>query len=109
MQIETIRNLKHLKIKVFKPYKFITKIKTLQFSRLFKRNKGMLREYQDAARKEQRKKLLANFMPAITGMVLSLTLVFVSQYTNLFPPISSWFVSSDVTEQPQYSNRKIRS
>lgn len=64
----------------------------------------MLKEYQDAARKAERQKLLASFMPAVTGMVLSLTLVFVSQYTNLFSPISSWFASSNFTKQSVQSD-----
>jgi len=54
----------------------------------------MLKEYQDAARKEERQKLVMSLMPAIAGIVLSLTLVFISQYTNLFSLIISWFVSS---------------
>ena len=54
----------------------------------------MLKEYQDAARKEERQKLLMSFMPAIAGIVLSLTLFFVSQYTKLFSLVFSWFISS---------------
>jgi len=54
----------------------------------------MLKEYQDAARKEERQKLLMSFMPAVAGIVLSLSLVFISKYTNLFSLITSWFVSS---------------
>ncbi len=54
----------------------------------------MFKEYQDAARKEERQKLLVSLMPAVAGIVLSLTLFFISQYTNLFSLITSWFVLS---------------
>jgi|LGOV01.1.fsa_nt_gb hypothetical protein len=54
----------------------------------------MFKEYQDAARKEERQKLLMSFMPAVAGIVLSLSLAFIAQYTNLFSLMTSWFVSS---------------
>ena len=37
----------------------------------------MLKEFQDAARRAERQKLLASFMPAIAGVVLFVTMVFV--------------------------------
>ncbi len=37
----------------------------------------MLKEFQDAARKAERQKLLVSFMPAIAGVVLFLTLIFI--------------------------------
>ena len=49
----------------------------------------MLKDYQDAAKKIERKEKLNSFMLVIAGMIFSAILVFVTQYTNLFSPISS--------------------
>ncbi len=53
----------------------------------------MLKEYQDAAQKEERQKILMGFMPAVAGITLSLTLIFIAQYTKLFSLITSWYIS----------------
>lgn len=39
----------------------------------------MLKEYQDAAKKIERQRILASFIPAVTVIAVFLTLVFVFQ------------------------------